>query len=347
MKLSLRARYFRSLVRLLLITYGLFALILLAFNLYEWHEHGHQREEELEELLGLLGLMAVTFPAVLWAAWRIAGQLLSPLRQVAATAERIRAGNLQERIPEPEQRDELARVVASLNHAFDRYADGVARLERFNADASHQLRTPLAALRATAEVCLQQDRDPEAYRETLGQILEETARMQHTVDQLLQLARLDPALLRAAERLDLRAAVAGWMDDARLLTAARGISLHGPDGAPAWITAHPLLLREVFLNLFSNALAATPEGGVIRVQVESLPAGRVAWTVEDSGPGIPPEERVRVFDRFFRGHATAPHGAGLGLSIVSQIVALHRGAVEIDASPSLGGARLRILLPAA
>lgn len=347
MKLSLRARYFRSLIRLLLLTYGVFVLILAIFNAREWYEHQGQSREELQETGALLGMMIVSFPLVLWAAWRIAGQLLSPLRQVVGTAERIRAGNLSERIPVFSPPDELSRVSEALNHAFDRYGDGVIRLERFNADASHQLRTPLAALRAAAEVCLQQPRSEEEYRETLGEILEEVERMQHTVDQLLQLARLEPALLRAMEQIDLRAALQAWTNDAALLATDRGILLEGPStDSPALIRAHSGLLREVFLNLLNNALAATPTGGRIRCELEWLPSNRVAWTVEDSGPGIPPEDRERVRDRFYRGRSARGPGSGLGLAIVQQIVELHEGQLEIGSSDSLGGACLRVILPA-
>ncbi|HMP75259.1 MAG TPA: ATP-binding protein [Kiritimatiellia bacterium] len=345
MNIPIRARYFRSLALLLTASCAAFLVL---FSFYEWKEHGGFKHEALDEILYLLGLMLLMAPFVLWAAWQIAGQLLHPLRAVLGTAERIRAGNLNERIPTGGRpSDELARLANALNDAFDRYAEGVARLERFSADASHQLRTPLAALRTAAEVCLQQERDPDHYREALGQILEETARMQHTVDQLLQLARLDPALLRSADRVDLRLLVCQWVEETQLLAEDRGITVERPaNDGPAWVHAHATLLREVFLNLFNNALAATPEGGTIRVQIEPLASKRLTWTIEDSGPGIPPEERARAGDRFFRGRTASTTGSGLGLSIVQQIVDLHGGSLEIDDSLSLGGARLRILLPA-
>jgi signal transduction histidine kinase len=343
MNLSLRARYFRSLMVLLTASCAAFLLL---FSVYEWREHGGLSRDGIDEVLYLLGLMLLMTPFVLWAAWQIAGQLLHPLRAVLGTAERIRAGNLNERIPVGGPRDELVRTGEALNHAFDRYADAVARLERFSADASHQLRTPLAAVRAAGEVCLQQERSPEAYRETIGEMLEEVDHMQHTVEQLLQLARLDPALLRGTEALDLRAALREWAMDMAAAAADRGIRIDPPpEGPPLPMRAHPRLLREVFVNLLNNALAATPDGGVIRCGVARTPDGRIAWTVEDSGPGIPPEDRARVRDRFYRGARAQGRGAGLGLSIVEHIVDLHGGLLEIETSEALGGACLRMTFP--
>lgn len=348
MSVPLRARYFRALAGLLAITYGSFVLILVLFNLHEWREHGAIRGEELEETLILLGLMMVSIPAVLWAAWRIAGSMLNPLRVVSAAAERIRAGNLSERISVfGEPRDELERLAATLNEAFDRYAGAVERLDQFSADASHQLRNPLAAVRATAEVCLQRARSEGEYREALGEMLEEVDRLQVMVDQLLELARLEPALLQRIERVDLRAALRDWMNEAAAPAEARGVRLEGPSpGAPLPVRAHPGLLREVHANLFNNALAATPVGGIIRCDAARLEDGRVAWWMEDSGPGIPEAERARVADRFYRGSTASARGAGLGLSIVQRIIDLHGGQLAVMRGEQLGGALIRMALPA-
>ncbi len=345
MNIPLRARYFRLLVGLLAIACGAFLLL---FGLYEWREHGGLNREGLEEILYLLGLMLVLAPFVLWAAWQISGQLLLPLRAVLGTAERIRAGNLRERIPtDGRSADELKRLSDALNDAFDRYAGAVTRLDRFSADASHQLRTPLAGVRATAEVCLQRVRTPEEYRDALGKILEEVDRLRVLVEQLLELARLEPGLLQQAERVDLRAALAEWAGDMAALAEARGVRLEGPPaGPPAPARAHPRLLREAFMNVLNNALAATPEGGVVRCSVEAQPGGWAGWSIEDSGPGIPPGERDRVRDRFYRGRSAAGRGSGLGLAIVQQIVELHGGRLEIGAGESLGGARLCMVWPA-
>lgn len=347
MNLPLRARYFRALAGLLAITYGSFILILVLFNLHEWREHGAIRGEELEETLILLGLMGVSIPAALWAAWRIAGSMLNPLRVVSSTAERIRAGNLSERISvSGEPRDELERLAATLNEAFDRYAGAVERLDRFSADASHQLRNPLAAVRATAEVCLQRARTEGEYRDALGEILEEVDRLQVMVDQLLELARLEPSLLQRMERVELRVALKEWTAESVALAEARGIRLEGPSpGEPLPVRAHPGLLREVFANLFNNALAATPEGGVIRCDVARAEDGRTAWWMEDSGRGIPEAERTRVLDRFYRGTTASARGSGLGLSIVQRIIELHGGQLAVSRSETLGGALVRMALP--
>lgn len=344
MNIPLRARYFRSLVGLLALTCGAFILL---FSVYEWREHGGITRESVEEVSFVIGLMLVLLPFVLWAAWQIAGQLLHPLRAVLGTAERIRAGNLDERIPTGGQpADELTRLSDALNHAFDRYAGAVAHLEQFSADASHQLRTPLAGVRTTAEVCLQNARTPEEYREALGEILEEVDRLQAMVEQLLELARLEPGLLQRVEELNLRAALAEWVNETKALAEERGVRLEGPaDGPPVPVRVHARLLREAFMNLLNNALAATPGGGAVRCSVEAGVGGITSWCMEDSGPGIPPEERERVRGRFYRGPGAVGRGSGLGLAIVQQIVDLHGGRLEIGKSDSLGGARLRMVWP--
>lgn len=348
MNASLRARYFLSLIGLLGITYGAFLVSVLLFNLYEWNEHGALKQQEANETLVLLGLVLVSVPVVLWAAWRIAGQLLNPLRAVLGTAERIGAGNLGERIPvRGKPHDELTRLALTLNNAFDRYADAVARLDRFSADAAHQLRTPLSAMRAAAEVCLQKARTPEEYREALADVLEELDRLTLLVEQLLALARMDPSLLKRAEPIELRAALSECVSKTAAMCEAAGIRLEGPAaGPPVHVMTFPDLLPEAYMNLLNNAIAATPAGGVVRCGVERMSDGRAAWWMEDSGPGIPPGDRARVLERFYRGAGATGRGSGLGLAIVQQIAALHGGRVEIDKSDSLGGALVRIVWPA-
>lgn len=348
MRPTLRTRYFRALIRLIAIMFGLVALILLLFNIVEWHEHPGEVAEEVTEFVVLLGLMILAIPLVLVAAWRIAGALLRPLQAVLSTAERIRAGNLEERIPVPDTGDELARLAGTINHAFDQYAVAMNRLARFSADASHQLRTPLAAIRTSADVGLQQERAPEDYRETLGEVLEQTEHLQHMVDQLLLMSRMDGALRDGLADVALGERLTAWVAEAAAMAADRGIAVEGSglEVPLPRIKGQATLLQEVFRNLVANAMNAIPGEGTIRISLEQDADGWLVWRTEDSGPGIPDAERNRVFDAFYRGGGAATAGSGLGLAIVHDIVALHGGRVGIEASPDLGGAAVVIRLPA-
>ncbi|MCB1069159.1 MAG: HAMP domain-containing protein [Verrucomicrobia bacterium] len=346
MKSPLQVRYFRGLIRLIFLMFGLYALILLGFNLVEWREHAAPLAEEAGEFLILLVLMLFSIPLILIAAWRIAGQLLEPLQSVVSTAERIREGNLDERIPLGPDRDELTRLSVTINHAFDSYSGAMNRLERFSADASHQLRTPLAAIRATADIGLQQERSPEEYRDAMGAILEQSGRLQHTVDQLLLMARMDSSLRQRMQSVNLADHLAEWIAEMAPLAADRGITLTGEGlDYPGWIFGDSTLLREVFHNLLNNAMNAIPREGTIRMSLKPAEPGWLNWLTEDSGPGISPADRERILDRFYRGATGAGSGSGLGLAIVKDILALHQGDIFVDPNSPLGGASIRIRLP--
>lgn len=349
MKMSLRLRY---VVWLLVLMVLLFFSQLVAFTLFEIHEyrrHGGdaaQIREDVEEVLLLLGIDAVVLPFVLLAAWAISGRMLAPLHAVAATSRRISLGNLSERVTSPGADDEIGSLVQTINGAFDKYQDVLLRLERFTSDASHQLRTPLAALRNTGEVCLQKDRPPEEYRDTLGAMLEEAARLSTIVEKLLLLARLERSQVTGAfQRVDVSAllrdvvqAFAPFAQDRRIalvVQAEDGLAVAGDSD----------LLNQVFANLMDNAVRYTPRDGTVRVRLQRE-GGGIRLAIADSGPGIPAPFRGRIFDRFNRGPGATGDGSGLGLAIVADIVRIHGGSVEAVAS-DMGGAEFRVDLPAA
>ena len=219
------------------------------------------------------------------------------------------------------------------------------QLEQFTSDASHQLRTPLAAMRMLGEVSLQRTRTPNEYRETIGGMLEEAARMGDIVDKLLLLARLEPQRVRERfEDVDLGRLAAAVVESFSLFAQDRGVALKTEAVSGLHVRGDDGLLRQVLSNLLDNALRHTPAGGWITVRV-SREGGDLQVGVQDSGPGIPAEYRQRIFERFVRVPGTPSSGSGLGLAIVSDIVKVHGGSVAL--ADTMSGSHFVIRLPAA
>lgn len=349
MKLKLRQRYA---FWLMLMMVALVGLQFMAFAVYEFSEIGSWKnteevEEEVGEIVVLLVVDAIILPLVLLISWIISGRMLQPLHAVATTARRVSAGQLQERVTAPIPDDEMAALVQTVNQAFDKYHAVLRRLEQFTSDASHQLRTPLAALRMLGEVSLQKNRSPEAYRETLGAMLEEVARLSEIVDKLLLLARLEPAQIQ--ERFSavvVHRLVAETVESCALLAADQEIRLSADCAPDLRVNGDHGLLRQALSNLLNNALAHTPAQGSIAVQATLTPDRAVEIAVRDTGPGVPPDYRERIFERFVRVPGTSVPGTGLGLAIVHDIAQVHGGSVRLE--PASGpGATFVLRLPAA
>jgi len=222
----------------------------------------------------------------------------------------------------------------------------IARLRQleFTADASHELRTPLAVIEANTSLALAQPRDETWYRRAFERVDAESRRMRKLVEDLLWLARFDATEARpASEPIDLGVLAQGAADRFAIVAEARHVSLTvRVDPGSNVIRAPGDWLDRLLGVLFDNACKYAPEGGTVGVHVEADPT-RVHVTVDDSGPGIPAEERARIFDRFHRG-TSAGGGAGLGLAIADAIVRATNGRWRIGEAP-LGGARLSVSWP--
>lgn len=221
------------------------------------------------------------------------------------------------------------------------------QLLAFTGDASHELRTPLQLIEAELSVALRRDRDAAEYRRSLERIANETGHMHRLVDDLLWLARFDS---RAGEQapgpVDLVAAASGAVARFGSVAAQRGLdlALEVPDGEPPMVMAPPAWIDRLLGVLIDNACRYTPGGGAVLVAVEAQ-EGLVSLTVEDSGPGVPLEERSRIFERFHRA-ANVPGGAGLGLAIADAIVRSSGGRWHVDTAGS-GGAEFTVSWPPA
>jgi signal transduction histidine kinase len=266
--------------------------------------------------------------------WLAVGRALRPVEAIRRRADVISHSTLDERLPPPRTGDEVGRLTVTLNEMLDRIAEGARRQREFVSDASHELRTPLAAMRADLEVSLAaRDAWPAVGR----RLLTDHHRLERLTGDLLLLARLDDAGTGTREPVRLDAVVAGEL--AAVLAPVTA------ELAPVTVVGVEPELARLVRNLLENA----DQHAAGRVEVR-LRADRdaVVLTVDDDGPGVPAEQRDRVFDRFFRldaSRARMSGGAGLGLAMVRRIVDSHGGEVSVGVAP-LGGARFEIRLPA-
>ena len=278
----------------------------------------------------------------------LAGRALAPVGAMADKARQITAESLGERLPVVNLQDEFGRLAAVFNDTLSRLHDSFDRLRRFTADASHELRTPLTAMRSVGEVALQSELDAGKYREVIGSMLEEVQRLTHLVDSLLVLTRADcGATPPAREMVELGSLAGSVADHLRVLAEEKRQSLVVDPGARVEALCDPAILRLGLMNLLHNAIKYTPERGAIHVRARETASGHSSIEVQDSGPGIAPAHRERIFERFYRADAgdSESAGAGLGLAIARWAVAANGGRIELESEESRGSL-FRIVLPA-
>lgn len=287
-------------------------------------------------------LLAIPLMAVL--VWVLVGWSLRGLLRVSDQVEARAAHHLEPLKPDGVPR-EVHGLITAINRLLERLGASFQRERRFTADAAHELRTPIAAVKLHAGN-LKDSTDP-AERATSQQQLDlAVLRIERLVEQLLQLSRVEPgARAWSPRRVDLHALAQAHLADRRALDAARGISTR-LEGAASEVAGDEAALDALVGNLVDNACRYAPAGGAVRVCV-AHGQGRAKLVVEDSGPGIPVDARERVFDRFHRELGTGVVGSGLGLSIVRQVLELHGGSIALDGSPTLGGLRVTVDLPSA
>ncbi len=278
----------------------------------------------------------------------ICRRALHPVATMAVEARSITPENLGERLPVPTAQDELRDLALAFNGLLARFQDSFERQERFTAEASHQLRTPLTALRGQIDVALRRDRDPDAYRSALATIGAQAVRMHEIVESLLFLARADADARRPElKRIDLRTWLPDYLSESwGAHTRYRDILLHPPTSVIPPVEVHPVLLGQALGNLLENALKFGPPGSVVDVRVTPRD-GAVSLEVEDRGCGIAEADRPHIFEPFFRtesARTTGKTGVGLGLAITARIVAAMGGQIFWTSSDG-GGSRFRMAFP--
>src|SRR5204863_5146277 len=304
----------------------------------------HQQQEMLEEVPATFAWV-IPIAIVLASAggYFLARKSLAPVVAMSTQAGRIGAANLHERLAVQNDRDELGHLAQSFNGLLDRLSQSFERQRRFMADASHELRTPVAILRGEAEVALsQQARSLEEYRESLGVLHQEAERLTHIVEDLFTLTRADAGQYPLQPRdFYLDELIAECVHSARTLALAKKICLNLEEAPESPIHADESLLRRMILNLLDNAIKYTPEGGSVSVTCRRA-GEEYALSITDTGGGIPADLQPRIFERFFRADKARSRtendggGAGLGLSISRWIAEAHHGRLQLTHSISAG-----------
>jgi heavy metal sensor kinase len=295
------------------------------------------RKETDELIFDLTSAYAAALSvAVLVAAlgvWWITRKALQPLQQVAAAAEQIDAKALSRRLPEPQARDEVGRLVQVLNRSFDRLERRFEQATRFSSDASHELKTPLTIMRGEIEAALKAEQDNPEIQSLLESLLAETQRLCDIVEKLLLLSRADAGTLTLTkEILDFSAICHELVEDAEILAKPKRITTEFDISPGVEVLGDESYLRRVLLNLLDNAIKYNVEGGSLSISLTKSDALAVL-RIANLGPGIPKEHETRVFERFYRAdpsRSSSTSGSGLGLSMCREIVAAHGGQMWLD-----------------
>ncbi len=294
-----------------------------------------------------LGLPLAVFLSSL-GGYLIAGRSLAPVAAMAGQARKITSESLSERLPNPNPHDELGQLAGVFNQTLQRLESSFTELKRFTADASHELRTPLTALRAVGEVALRQPGDPAVLRETIGSMLEEAQRLNDLIESLLTLARMESGKVRLQpEPIRVPEFLNEVRDSLSVLATEKQQTIELVGDADVVQTADRRLLRQAVLNIVHNAIRYAPSQSRITVRC-SRRNGAAVIEVADEGPGIAPEHRQRIFDRFYRidqARSRAEGGHGLGLAIAKWSVEHQGGRIETESELGKGSV-FRIVLPA-
>jgi two-component system OmpR family sensor kinase len=295
------------------------------------------------DLAAIRRAMLLAFPLILAIAgaggYWFATRGMAPLDAMTAQARRITGSNLDARLRIGDAAEELTALAESFNELLGRLDQSFDNMRRFVADASHELRTPVAVIRGEADVTLAKERTAAEYKESLAIVLDESRRLSRLVDDLLNLARAD------AGRVTLQAQEFYWNDllseccrSVQSLAVARQIELECRCASDTPFWGDEELLRRMTLNLLDNAIRYTPQGGKVLAELEAHADG-VRIRISDTGIGIGVDAAAHVFERFFRADKARSRdngGFGLGLAIVKWIAESHRGAVELASRPGAG-----------
>jgi heavy metal sensor kinase len=311
-------------------------------------------EEPVRNSLRTLAvILMMTLPVALalaaFGGFGMAGRLLRPVAAIAARAEKISAENLSERLPIENPRDEFGQLARVINHMLSRLEEAFERLRRFTADASHELRTPLTVIKSVGEVALQENLDAAAYRDRIGSMLEDVSRLTGLTENLLTLTRADSG--RAPFRLietDLVRLVERAVEDMRPLAEEKEQRLTLALEGPAVFRVDEAILRLALVNILDNAVKYTPRSGTITVG-SKMRGNDFLVEVTDTGPGIAPEHRDLIFDRFYRvekDRSGQDGGTGLGLSIAKWAVEANGGQIELETQEKQGST-FRLVFPMA
>jgi heavy metal sensor kinase len=279
----------------------------------------------------------------------MSGRSLAPVNRIIETTERIGVDNLSRRLEVPRARDELRRLTEAINAMLGRIERSFQRITQFTADASHDLRTPVAVIRTSAELSLRRPRTAPDYRDTLHKILQTSIETSELLENLLTLARADAgAIGMEMHPLDLDQHVRKVQEHAKVLSSDKQLELvMRVPGTPVWVRADAVAIDRLLLILVDNAVKYTPAGGRCEIEL-SRRATHAEITVRDTGLGIPESDLSSIFERFTRVNQARSRdipGAGLGLAIARWITDMHGGTIAAESRVGAGSA-FQVRLPA-
>ena len=307
----------------------------------EWIEVGCSVAPELKELhrtaFNLLAVGGLILLVGLAGGWWLVSRSLKPISSISATAVKISAGDLSQRINVAEAESELGQLAAVLNSTFARLETAFAQQKQFASDAAHELRTPVSVMLTQTQTALNRERDAESYKQTVEACQRAAQRMRKLIESLLALARFDAGQeVLKRMRFDLSKTVGDCVELVQPLADERGVKV-SIEAVPLEIEGDPERLAQVVTNLLTNAIQYNKPGGGVRVNLESQ-NGLAVLNVVDTGQGIAAEDLSRVFGRFFRADQsrTGAGNAGLGLAISKAIVEAHGGTIEVTSEKNAG-----------
>lgn len=302
---------------------------------------GKDTEETGETLWQLITAYLLALPLVVIVvgvgSWWIAHRAVAPIKAIAAKAENITASDLHQRLPDPSSQDEIGDLTRVLNGMFDRLERSFEQVTRFTSDASHELKTPLALMRAEVEITLASPQFPVAQRELLSSVIEQCSQLTQIVDGLLFLSRADDRRLAIAqEPVDLSVLVPELLEDAEILAEPLALKFECEMPASLIVQGDARLLARALMNLLDNAVKYNRRAGSVIVS-GTIRGANVVINICNTGTGIEAAAQAKIFDRFFRGdlsHSNATNGHGLGLSIAGEIARAHGGDITLVRSDS-------------
>ncbi len=298
--------------------------------------------------LSIIAPFVLLFSAV--GSYWLSSRAFKPIDRLTRTAQRIKDGDLKQRVPVPSSRDEVQRLALTLNEMIDSLDQALTRQRRFVSDASHELRTPVAAIRSMIDVALFEPMEPEKYTAILRTVNTEAERLGHLVSDLLALARADEGQARLEkEEVRLDVLIDAVAANAETLASEKNITLHVEADKPVIALGDEARLIQMTMNLLDNAITYTPEGGSVTIST-CVENGKAKLCVQDTGVGIAAEHLPHIFERFYRvdpAHArTERNNSGLGLSIAEWVVRAHNGSITVDSQIGKGST-FTVLLPLA
>jgi heavy metal sensor kinase len=302
---------------------------------------GKNIAQDLKELhhtaLNLTAIGGLILLVGLAGGWWFVGRALRPVSEISATAAKISAGDLSQRINVAEAESELGQLAAVLNSTFARLETAFAQQKQFASDAAHELRTPVSVMLTQTQTALNRERTAEDYKQTVEACQRAAQRMRRLIETLLELARFDAGQENLNRRpFDFSKAVAGCAELVKPLADERGVKIIS-ELPPLELSGDAERLGQVVMNLLANAIQFNRAEGEVRVKLERQ-NGLAVLTVADTGQGIAPEDLPRVFERFYRADQSRTGGghAGLGLSICKAIVEAHGGTIDVASEEGTG-----------